>query len=154
MNKRFKFLVFFSFFVVFPISCILSFHLLIPVLWIKTDQAFHCGNYERVVDYLSYISYMQPKNSEVYILKAWIQWSDALFLYKKGLPYKEKLEQAIETYEKGKKYNPTNWQIYFEEGMMWEAFGEKEKALQLYKISSYYAKPPYNRIYELKKLKK
>lgn len=93
---------------------------------------------------------MQPKNPECYILKAWLQWSEAKNCYNRGIPYEEKLNQAIETYRKGQKNNPTDWKIYFEEGIMWEAFGEKEKALNSYYISSKYSRPPYNKIYKIK----
>ncbi|MCM8810873.1 MAG: hypothetical protein NC917_04410, partial [Candidatus Omnitrophica bacterium] len=112
--------------------------------------AFHCGNYDRAIEYLSFISYIKPKDPESYILKAWLQWSQAKYLVEKNLPYDEKLKQAIETYRKGEKNNPTNWKIYFEEGIMWEAFGDKEKALRAYYISSKYSGPPYNKIYEIK----
>ncbi len=36
---------------------------------------------------------------------------------------------------------------------MWEAFGEKEKAVKMYYLSSKYSGPPYNRIYEIKSKK-
>ncbi|MCM8805068.1 MAG: hypothetical protein NC833_07440 [Candidatus Omnitrophica bacterium] len=140
-------------FVIFPFFCLGFFHLITPYLWIKVDQAFHCGDYDRAIEYLSFISFIQPKDPESYILKAWLQWSEAKFLYSQKLPYKEKLNQAVKTYREGQKNNPTNWQIYFEEGMMWEAFGEKDMAIKLYFISSKYSLPPYNKIYEIKSKK-
>ncbi|MCM8766723.1 MAG: hypothetical protein NC901_01500 [Candidatus Omnitrophica bacterium] len=139
-----------SIFLILPFLCFVFFHLIIPYIWIKVDQAFHCGNYDRAIEYLSFISYIKPKDPESYILKAWLQWSQAKYLIEKNLPYDEKLKQAIETYRKGEKNNPTNWKIYFEEGIMWEAFGDKEKALRAYYISSKYSGPPYNKIYEIK----
>ena len=151
MRKRKFFII--IVFVLYPVFCIFLFHLLVPFVWIKVDEAFHCGNYDRAIEYLSFISYMQPKNPESYILKGWLQWSEARSLCNEGLSYEVKLNEAVETYRKGQKNNPTSWKIYFEEGIMWEAFGEKEKALKSYYLSSKYSFPPYNKIYEIKKQK-
>lgn len=140
-------------FLFLPFLCIGFFHLIIPFIWIKVDEAFHCGKYDKSIEYLSFISYIQPKNSESYILKAWLLWSEAKFLSDRGLPYKEKLDMAVKTYKEGERKNPENWRIYYEEGIMWEAFGEKEKAIKAYYTSSKYSLPPYNRIYELKSKK-
>lgn len=137
----------------YPVFCISFFYLIIPYMWIKTDEAFHKGQYNKAIEYLSFISFFQPQNVECYVLKAWLQWSQAKYLYSQGLPYEEKLNQAVKTYKKGEKNNPQNWWIYYEEGMMWEAFGEKEKALKAYYISSKYSLTPYNKIYKIKKEK-
>jgi ATP/maltotriose-dependent transcriptional regulator MalT len=130
--------------------CILFFHIIIPYVWLKVDEAFHKGRYDKAIEYLSFISYIQPKNSESYILKAWLQWSEAKILCINGQPYKEKLEDALKTFKEGQKENPKYWRLYFEEGIMWEAFDEKQKALKAYYISSKYAPSPYNKIYKIK----
>jgi len=132
MKREFKFII--LFFIILPVLYLI-FYLLIPFLWIKTDEAFHKGRYDRAIDYLSFISYIQPKNSESYIIKAWLQWSIAKSLQNEGLPYEKILNQAVETYKKGQKNSPKNWKIYYEEGMMWEAFGKEEEAKKLYSIS-------------------
>jgi len=125
----------------------------IPVLWLKVDEAFHHGNYERAENYLRAIIWLQPKNPHPYILKGWLEWSEAKYLQSVGCPYEEKLKEAEKTYRIGQKRIPENWQLYFEEGIMWEAFKEKEKSLKAYYSASKYAKPPYNKIYYYKKRK-
>ncbi len=148
MRKR---IIFISLiFVLLPLFFLCFFHLIIPYIWLKVDEAFHKGRYDRAIEYLSFISYIQPKNTESYILKAWLQWSEAKILYLNGLPYKERLTDALKTFRKGQKENPKYWRLYFEEGIMWEAFDEKENALKAYYISSKYAPSPYNKIYEIK----
>lgn len=130
--------------------CILFLYFLLPVLWLKVDQAFHRGDYERAVEYLSFISHLNPKDPQPYILKAWLCWSEARVLCLEGRGYKDKLNQAIRTYREGQKHNPENWQLYFEEGIMWESFGEREKSLNAYYKASLYSPSPYNRIYKIK----
>jgi len=65
----------------------------------------------------------------------------------------KQLKKAVKTYRKGELKNPENWQLYFEEGIMWESFDEKEKSLKAYYKASKYAKPPYSRIYYYKSKK-
>ncbi|MCM8818996.1 MAG: hypothetical protein NC915_05940 [Candidatus Omnitrophica bacterium] len=122
--------------ILFTFLCFSFLHLFIPYLWLKTDQAFHRGRYDTAIEYLSLICFIQPHNSEGYIIKAWLEWSIAKSELSNGLPYKKNLSKAIKTYKKGQKNNPDDWRLYYEEGIMWDAFGEKEKALKLYYISS------------------
>ncbi|MCS7180110.1 MAG: hypothetical protein NZ891_01995, partial [bacterium] len=95
--------------IILSILTVSFFYFIIPFLWIKADEAFHNGNYDKAIEYLSFICFFCPKNEEGYILKAWLRWSQAKNFYNNGLPYKEKLNQAVETYKKGQKNNPNNW---------------------------------------------
>lgn len=122
--------------ITFLFLCFSFLHLFIPFLWLKIDESFHTGKYDKAINYLSFICFLQPHNPEGYIIKAWLEWSTAKSAHLSGLPYKQKLNQAIKTYKKGQKNNPNNWQIFYEEGIMWSAFGEEEEALKLYYISS------------------
>jgi len=125
----------------------------IPVIWTKVDDAFHQGNYDMAENYLTFISWIEPKNPEPYILKGWLEWSQAKNLCSSHLPYKNKLNCAVQTYRKGQKNVPSNWQLYFEEGIMWEAFGENKKAVKAYYKASKLAKKPYSKIYFYKSKK-
>lgn len=133
--------------------CFLKFFLqpFVPLLWLKVDEAFHKGDYKKAEEYLGAIIWLQPKNPSPYILKGWLEWSEAKYLQSIGYPYEELLKKAEKTYKIGEKRIPENWQLYFEEGIMWEAFGRKEESLKAYYLASKYAKPPYNRIYYYKK---
>lgn len=137
-------------FLIFCLSIKLILKPFVPVIWLKVDDAFHHGNYELAEKYLSFISWINPKDPQPYILKGWLLWSEAKVLHSYNLPYQEKLKCAVETYRKGQEKVPSNWQLYFEEGVMWEAFGENEKAVRAYYYASKLAKGPYSRIYQYK----
>lgn len=138
---------------VFAFSIKLILKPFVPLVWLKVDNAFHHGNYNMAENYLTFISWVEPENPKPYILKGWLQWSQARNLYSAHLPYKEKLQSAVKTYRKGNKYAPSDWQLYFEEGIMWESFNENEKAVRAYYNVSQLAGEPYCRIYQYKSKK-
>ena len=150
MKKKYL-LVFFIILSTFTFSLKYILSPFMSLLWAKTDNAFHRGNHNLASNYLRTITWIQPKNSEAYILKSWLEWSEALVRKREGLPYKEKLATALMTLKKGQKYNPKNWQLYFEEGMMWETFGEEDKSLDAYYQVSIVGPLPYSRMYSSKK---
>jgi len=119
----------------------------------KADEAFHQGNYDMAENYLTFISWVEPKNPESYILKGWLQWSHAKNLCSSYLPYENKLNCAVQTYKKGQKNVPFDWQLYFEEGIMWESFGENKKAVKACYKASKLARRPYSKIYYYKSKK-
>ena len=104
----------------------------VPLLWGKIEDAFHSGNYEIARNYLGGIIWILPNQPQPYTLKAWLTWSEAIYLKNNGLSYKEKLDEAEKIFHKGQKRNPFSWQLYFEEAIMWRAFGEREKSLIAY----------------------
>jgi len=150
MKKKYL-LVFFIILLAFTFSLKYILSPFTPLLWVKVDNAFTQGNHNLAKKHLRAITWIQPKNSEAYILKAWLEWSEALLRKKDGSPYEEKLTTALMTLRRGQKYNPKNWQLYFEEGMMWEAFGEEDKSLDAYYQVSIVGPLPYSRMYSSKK---
>ena len=151
--KKYFFYGFIFLFLIFGLSFRFILKPFVPVLWQRVDEAFHRGDYKRAESYLGIIAWIEPENPQSYILKGWLEWSEARNLQIAGLPYEEQLKKAVKTYRKGELKNPENWQLYFEEGIMWESFDEKEKSLKAYYKASKYAKPPYSRIYYYKSKK-
>jgi len=152
MRKMTKY-IFILFVITFFFSIKLILKPFVPLVWLKVDNAFHQGNYDMAENYLTFISWVEPKNPEAYVLKGWLQWSQAKNLCSFNLPYKDKLNCALQTYRKGQKNVPSDWQLYFEEGIMWEAFGENKKAVEAYYKVSNLAKKPYSKIYFYKSKK-
>jgi hypothetical protein len=123
----------------------------LPFLWLKEDAAFGRGKYGQAEKYLALIIWANPHDDEAYLVKGWLEWSEARDLRRKGLPFGDKLAAAARTLDRGQIYNPRGWRLYFEEGLMWEAFGDNGKSMDAYYQASLYSAPPYNRIYVLKK---
>lgn len=123
----------------------------LPFLWLKADAAFSRGKYGQAEKYLALIIWANPHEDEAYLVKGWLEWSEARNLRKKGLPFGKKLAAACKTLDRGQIYNPRGWRLYFEEGLMWEAFGDSGKSMDAYYQAALNSAPPYNRIYVLKK---
>jgi len=112
-----------------------SLFLLAPILMDKADEAFIAGKYDRAVQYLTVLTWMPHETAECHILKAWLEWSEAKNRSMEGRSYDRPFQQAAKTYAAGRKDHPDSWQIIYEEGMMWDAFKEKEKARECYRLS-------------------
>ncbi len=119
--------------------------------WQRTDRSFGRGDYETTKRCLDALTWLEPSNPEPYIFKGWLEWSEAYLSKKGGHPYERKLARAHGTLKNGQRHSPKAWRIYFEEGLMWEAFGEDEKCLQAYYQASRYSQAPYSNIYMRKK---
>ncbi|MEO0299943.1 MAG: hypothetical protein ABIM58_04095 [candidate division WOR-3 bacterium] len=115
---------------------------IINILWIKADRAFYFGKYNLAEKYLGRITKLKPEEVDAYILKAWLEWSQAIA--KKD---EKKLNSAIKTLKLGQWYNPFNFKLYLEEGIMWNAFGNDEEALRAFKIVYVIGTIPYVRLY-------
>lgn len=115
---------------------------LISVLWIKADIAFHYGNYDLAEKLLNRIIKQKPEETIAYVLKAWLEWSQA-----KSKNDCKKLNSAIKTLRLGQWYNPFNFYLYLEEGIMWNAFGNDEAALEAFKKVYICGTIPYVRLY-------
>ncbi|MCM8804146.1 MAG: hypothetical protein NC833_02695 [Candidatus Omnitrophica bacterium] len=114
----------------------------INILWLKADKAFHLGKYNLAEKYLGKIIKQQPEEVDAYILKAWLEWSQAI-----SKNDENKLNSAIKTLQIGKWHNPLNFRLYLEEGIMWNAFGNNEEALKSFKVVYVIGTIPYVRIY-------
>jgi len=123
----------------------------VAFLWGETDQAFHQGDYKRAEQYLTLITWLRPKDEQAYLLKGWLQWSQAYTLKKRNQPFAEDLKTASATLKQGQVRNPSSWRLYYEEGIMWEAFKENEKSLKAYYQMCLRCGAPYNRMYYWKK---
>ncbi len=114
----------------------------INILWLKADKAFHFGNYDLAEKYLWRIIKQKPDEVDAYVLKAWLEWSQAILKNDS-----KKLDSAIKTLKLGQWHNPFSFQLYLEEGIMWNAFGNDEEALKVFKIVYIIGTIPYVRIY-------
>ncbi|HOJ40308.1 MAG TPA: hypothetical protein PKX93_11605 [bacterium] len=124
---------------------------LVSFLWGQADGAFHRGQYQKVQRCLTVITWLRPSDEEAYLLKGWLQWSQAYELMQKGRPYHQKLEMASCTLKDGQDKNPSSWRLFYEEGIMWEAFHEQTRSLEAYYQMSLRCGPPYSRMYSWKK---
>jgi len=115
---------------------------IINVLWLKADRAFHFGNYDLAEKCLWRIIKQKPDEVNAIVLKAWLEWSQAIS--KKD---DKKLNSALRTLRFGQWYNPLDFKLYLEEGLMWNAFGNDEEALRSFKIVYIVGTIPYVRIY-------
>jgi len=115
---------------------------IINILWVKADKAFHLGRYDKAEKYLGRIAKQKPEEVDAYILKAWLEWSEAI-----SKNDKRKLNSAVKTLRIGQWYNPFNFKLYLEEGIMWNAFGNDEEALRAFKVVYVIGTIPYVRIY-------
>ncbi|MGB9678196.1 MAG: tetratricopeptide repeat protein [Candidatus Ratteibacteria bacterium] len=115
---------------------------IINVLWLKADKAFHLGNYDLAEKCLWRIIKQKPEEVNAYVLKAWLEWSQAITKNDD-----KKLNSAIKTLRLGQWYNPFNFQLYLEEGIMWNAFGNDQEALNAFKKVYITGTIPYVRIY-------
>ncbi len=123
----------------------------INILWLKADKAFHCGNYNLAEKYLGRIIKLKPYETDAYVLKAWLEWSQAI-----SKNSEKKLNSALKTLRQGQWYNPLDFKLYLEEGVMWNALGNEEEALKAFKILYVVGTIPYVRMYPhtLKKMGK
>ncbi|MCM8786203.1 MAG: hypothetical protein NC827_01120 [Candidatus Omnitrophica bacterium] len=115
---------------------------ILNVLWLKADISFHLGDYDRATKYLGKITKQNPNQVDAYVLKAWLEWSQAI-----SKNDNKKLNSAIKTLRIGQWYNPFSFQLYLEEGIMWNAFGNDEEALRAYKKVYVVGTIPYVRMY-------
>lgn len=115
---------------------------IINILWIKADISFHFGKYDLAEKYLGRIIKQQPEQVDAYVLKAWLEWSQAI-----SKNNNKKLNSAIKTLKLGQWYNPFSFQLYIEEGIMWNAFGNDEEALKAFKKVYVVGTIPYVRMY-------
>ncbi|MCS7179998.1 MAG: hypothetical protein NZ891_01425 [bacterium] len=115
---------------------------IINILWIKADIAFHYGKYDIAEKFLGRIIKQKPDQVDAYVLKAWLEWSQAI---SKRDP--KKLNSAIRTLRLGQWHNPFGFQLYVEEGIMWNAFGNDEAALEAFKKVYVVGNIPYVRLY-------
>ncbi|HOK57334.1 MAG TPA: hypothetical protein PKV21_06295 [bacterium] len=115
---------------------------IINVLWLKADIAFHFGNYDLAEKCLWRIIKQKPEEVDAYVLKAWLEWSQAL-----SKNDNKKLNSAIKTLKLGQWYNPFDIRLYMEEGIMWNAFGNDEAALNAFKKIYVIGTIPYVRMY-------
>ncbi|MCM8766563.1 MAG: hypothetical protein NC901_00655 [Candidatus Omnitrophica bacterium] len=140
MKKRFLIYLFFL------ISGILSIKFyesrILNVLWLKADISFHFGKYDLAAKYLGKIIKQNPKQVDAYVLKAWLEWSQAI-----SKSDNKKLNSAIKTLKTGQWHNPFSFQLYLEEGIMWNAFGNDEEALKAFKKVYVVGTIPYVRMY-------
>jgi tetratricopeptide (TPR) repeat protein len=122
---------------------------IVNILWMKVDIAFHLGNLDKVEKYLGRIIKQKPDEVDAYILKAWFEWSQAI-----SKNDERKLNLALGTLRKGQWYNPLDFKLYLEEGIMWNAFGNDEEALRAFKVVYTIGPLPYVRMYphKLKKM--
>ena len=106
-----------------------------PLLWRGTDLAFVRGNYGRAEMLLGVLIWVEHDDVEPHVLKAWLEWSEAKGLAMERKPYMRKLRAAVKTYRAGREHHPHDWRICYEEGMMWESFGDEEKSREAYRRS-------------------
>jgi len=81
--------------------------------WQKSDEAFHLGDYERVLRLHKAIVALDPQDIESYGVYAWIAWSMG------------NNKEATDHIERGLKANPDNWE-------MWHAAGEQYQFMKLW----------------------
>jgi len=92
--KKYFFYGFIFLFLIFGLSFRFILKPFVPVLWQRVDEAFHRGDYKRAESYLGIIAWIEPENPQSYILKGWLEWSEARNLQMAGLPYEEQLKKA------------------------------------------------------------
>jgi tetratricopeptide (TPR) repeat protein len=115
---------------------------IINLLWLKADKYFHYGNYDFAERCLWRIIKQDPSQVDAFILKAWLEWSQAI-----SKNDSKKLNSAVKTLKIGQWYHPFNFKLYLEEGIMWNAFGNDEEALNAFKKVYVFGTIPYVRIY-------
>lgn len=115
---------------------------ILNILWIKADISFHLGRYDDAEKYLERIIRQKPDEVQAYVLKAWLEWSQAIS--KRNV---KKLNSAVKTLKVGQWHNPFSFQLYLEEGIMWNAFGNDEEALNAFKKVYIVGTIPFVRIY-------
>ncbi|MFN4227140.1 MAG: tetratricopeptide repeat protein [Candidatus Ratteibacteria bacterium] len=140
MKKRFLIYLFILIFGILSIKFYES--RILNILWVKADISFHLGNYDRAEKYLGKIIKLNPNLVDAYVLKAWLEWSQAI-----SKNDNKKLNSAIKTLRIGQWHNPFGFQLYLEEGIMWNAFGNDEEALKAFKKVYVIGTIPYVRMY-------
>lgn len=141
MAKR-RYKIYFLIFLLGVLSIKIYESRVINILWIKADMAFHLGKYNLAERYLGRIAKLNPSEVDAFILKAWLEWSQAI-----SNSDEKKLNSAIKTLKTGQWYNPLSFKLYLEEGVMWNAFGNNEEALKAFKLVYITGTIPYVRIY-------
>ena len=81
--------------------------------WTKSDEAFHAGDYERVLRLHKAIVALDPKDTQSYGVYAWIAWSMG------------DNKEAAEHIERGLAANPDDWE-------MWEAAAQQYQFMKLW----------------------
>ncbi|MCM8818444.1 MAG: hypothetical protein NC915_03075 [Candidatus Omnitrophica bacterium] len=114
----------------------------INILWVKADMAFHSGKYNIAEKYLGRIIKINPSEIDAYVLKAWLEWSQAI-----SKKETKKISSALRTLRIGQWNNPLEYKLYLEEGIMWNALGNDEEALRAFKIVYIIGTVPYARLY-------
>ena len=81
--------------------------------WTKSDEAFHAGDYERVLRLHKAIIAVDPQDTQSYGVYAWIAWSMG------------NNKEAVDHIERGIKANPNNWE-------MWDVAAEQYQFMKMW----------------------
>lgn len=82
-------------------------------LWEKSDEAFHRGEYERVLRIHKGIVALDPQDAQSYGVYSWISWSMG------------NNQEAVEHIARGLKANPNDWE-------MWHTAGEQYQFMKMW----------------------
>lgn len=91
-------------------------------LWIRADTFFHQGNYEAIMPIVRVVTWLDPRNIDVYTTGAW--HLDYNFVEETTqLSDKRYIPSSIALLKEGIKNNPDIWDLYFELG--WTHYNKK-----------------------------
>jgi len=116
-------------------------------LWMKADRCFENGDHLSAAGYLGAVTCINRHDVRAYQLKAWLEWSFALEQCRRGDEFSPMLARSLQTLERGEKANPRAWELFLEEGLLWECFGQRERSVGCYRTMALYAPVPYVRLY-------
>lgn len=108
---------------------------LTDMLWLKTDDYWHTGQWEEAIRLCRQIVQLDPHFIEAWTGAAWMLWSS------------ERDAEAIELFQTGAAANPTSWEIPHEFGLYYRNRKQWDDALvQFRRAAALSAPAPFQRM--------
>ncbi len=102
---------------------------ILDLLWIKIDQLWHQGKYGKIFPLFYLLSRLEPENPQTWSTGAWFLMKGIAW----ELPQEEKeriLQYGMDFLKEGIKYNPEDYQIYWEIAWIYYERNQYDTALE------------------------